>query len=100
MTSPAVDSKLGKPDVQGSVAGRVTQPAGCEIENPKRSEVNVSVNAGDAARESLGEALGGGKREGLAVGWPPTSGEVPGRSMAIPTAPIAITATAATADLA
>jgi hypothetical protein len=58
------------PSLHGSVAGRGTQPTGCEIEKPLRVDVNVSVNAGGATIEALGDALGvgDGDGDGLAVG--------------------------------
>jgi hypothetical protein len=94
--------KSGMPVVQGPVPGRGTQPAGYEIEYPYRSEVNVPVNAGGVTVEALGDGLGEalGEGDGLAVGGPPTLEELEGLSRLRPTAPTAITTTAAIATLA
>src|SRR5918994_7351836 len=99
MTSPLVEPKSGRPVVHASVAGRVTQPDGYEIEKPYRSEVYISVNAGGDTDEPLADGLGVGElgADGLAMGRPPTPGSVEGLSTLRPTTPTAITTTAAIA---
>jgi hypothetical protein len=66
--------------------------------------VKVSVNAGGAAGEALGEALGGealggGDTEGVAVCRSPTDGEALDPQAASPSEQIAITDTAGAANL-
>jgi hypothetical protein len=56
---------------------------------------------GDGVGRLVTESEGDGEGSGEGVtAWPPAPGEFPGRSTAIPTAPIAITATTAIAALA
>ena len=86
----------GMPAVHGSLAMRTFHPAGYETVNPCTADVYDSVNAGGA--DGLG--AGDGVADGLGDSAPPMSGVVPGRTTATPIAPMAITATAATANLA
>ena len=68
-------------------------------------EVKLSVSGGAGLGDDVGRLVAGGDGDGEGSGegvtaWPPTPGDVPGRSTASPTAPMAITATAAIAILA
>src|SRR5688572_10785220 len=100
MMSAYGESPWTKPVVHGSVAGRSFQPAGYETEIPCMTEVYVSVSASGSEGDGLGDTLGEAAGEGDGVGKvpPPTPGPDPGRRTASPSAPRAITTTAATAS--
>jgi hypothetical protein len=82
-------------DVQRLVAGVVDQPAGYPTEMPWMFDENVSVSAGCAEGEAVGEADGDGLGSADGVGAGP--GRPPG-SKAKPRAPTATTRIAAAAS--
>jgi hypothetical protein len=62
--------------------------------------VKLWVSGGVDLGDGVGRLVAEGEGSGEGVTPPPKPGELPGRITAMPTAPIAITATAATATLA
>jgi hypothetical protein len=70
MTSLNDAPNVGRPVTHGSVAARVTQPAGYEIEMPCIGDVNAPVKAGGATAAALGDVLADGDSDpdGLGLG--------------------------------